>query len=496
MREVFNRNSTNCKFSAQTKSHGLPGLDPDGSRGYTLVNGKRQRKEGCVLYSLIASLAGDYTRQLFTVGMTQLQFWMAALLFAIPIKKRRPLWPRVLASLGIWLALLALAVWIRTRWPDVVTRLPVMFINIGFTLPVLFLILDDHPFSMLSTWCAVVAAEEIVATVYDVIMAAFGIDTSAALLFFTTGDVGWDLLLYLLIRFLLTASVYLIFGRRRLHSDDTRSMRQIAFLSTMILILFTLFSAFTQEHRGESLPLFLISRGYALAFALLILLIRSGIVSLGQARTELAVMERVMAEERKQYEQNRENIALINMRCHDLKHQLANLAGRLTDEEVQSLQEAMNIYDSTIKTGSEVLDVVLYENQLACRRDQIQLSCLADGRALSFMRTRHIYALFSNALRNAMEAVRKVEDPEQRIISMNVEDLGEEVAVTVTNYYAEEPDIRDGVAYTGKQDVNRHGFGTMSMRYIAEQYHGRMAMEARNGIFRLYITLRKPEAET
>ena len=454
----------------------------------------RQREEGCVLYSLIANLAGIYTRQVFTVGMTQLQFWMAALLFAIPIKKRRPLWPRILASIGIWLALLAPAVWMRTHWPDAATRLPVMLINVGFTLPVLFLILDDHPFSVLSTWCAAVAAEEIVATVYDLLMIPFGVDTSAALLFFTTGDMGWDLLVYLLIRFLLTLSVYLIFGRRRLHSDDTRSMRQIALLSTAILILITLFATFTQEYRGESPPLFVISRGYALALALLILLIRSGIVSQGQARTELAVMERVMAEERKQYEQNRENIALINMRCHDLKHQLANLAGRLTDEEVRSLQEAMNIYDSTIKTGSEVLDVVLYENQLACRRDQIQLSCLADGRALSFMRARHIYALFSNALRNAMEAVRKVEDPEQRIISMNVEDLGEEVAVTVTNYYAEEPDIRGGVAYTGKQDVNRHGFGTMSMRYIAEQYHGRMAMEARNGIFRLYITLKKPSA--
>ena len=446
------------------------------------------------MYSLIANLAGNYTRQLFTVGMTQLQFWMAALLFAIPIQKRRPLWLRALAAVCVWLALMAPAVWMRTHWPDLVTRLPVMLINIGFTLPVLFLILDDQPFSVLSTWCAAVAAEEIVATVYDVLMAAFGIDTSAALLFFTTGDMGRDLLLYLLIRFLLTLSVYLIFGRRRLHSDDTRSMRQIALLSTTILILITLFAAFTQEHRGESLALFVVSRAYGLTLALLILLIRAGIVSQGQARTELAVMERVMSEERKQYEQNRENIALINMRCHDLKHQLANLAGRLTDEEVRSLQEAMNIYDSTIKTGNEVLDVVLYENQLACQRDQIQLSCLADGRALSFMRTRHIYALFSNALRNAMEAVRKVENPEQRIISMNVEDLGEEVAVTVSNYYAEEPDIRDGVASTSKHDVNRHGFGTMSMRYIAEQYRGKMGMEARGGIFRLYITLRKPAA--
>ena len=149
------------------------------------------------------------------------------------------------------------------------------------------------------------AAEEIVATVYDLLMIPFGVDTSAALLFFTTGDMGWDLLVYLLIRFLLTLSVYLIFGRRRLHSDDTRSMRQIALLSTAILILITLFATFTQEYRGESPPLFVISRGYALALALLILLIRSGIVSQGQARTELAVMERVMAEEPNQYEQNR-----------------------------------------------------------------------------------------------------------------------------------------------------------------------------------------------
>ena len=238
-REGRNRNSISCKFSAQTKSRGLPGLDPDGSRGYTLVKGKRQRKEGCALYSLIANLAGPYTRQLFTVGMTQLQFWMAALLFAIPVKKRRPLWPRILASIGIWLALLVPAVWMRTHWPDAATRLPVMLLNIGFTLPVLFLILDDHPFSVLSTWCAAVAAEEIVATVYDLLMIPFGVDTSAALLFFTTGDMGWDLLVYLAIRFLLTLSVYLVFGRRRLHSDDMRSLRQLAVLSVAILVLVT-----------------------------------------------------------------------------------------------------------------------------------------------------------------------------------------------------------------------------------------------------------------
>lgn len=38
----------------------------------------------------------------------------------------------------------------------------------------------------------------------------------------------------------------------------------------------------------------------------------------------------------------------------------------------------------------------------------ISFTSMADGECLSFMRTRHIYALFSNALDNAVEAVMRV----------------------------------------------------------------------------------------
>ena len=444
------------------------------------------------MYAFIAGLTGDYTRLFFTVSITQIQFLMAAILFALPIPRKKPLWPRMLASLAVWLPLMMLAVYVRTRWPGVATRLSGMLINISFTLPILFLLLEDNPFTVLSTWCAAVAAEEIVATAYDVIMACFDLDTSQALFPLSTGDVETDILLYLLMRFCMTGLVYLAFGRHPARAGDPRSLRQLALLSTGIVLLIAFFSTFTQEHRSESLSLFLISRSYALAFAFLILLIRSGIIRQDEARQEISIMEQVLREERKQYEQNRENIQLINMRCHDLKHQLSRLAGRLTDEEVRSLQEAMNIYDAAIKTGSEVLDVVIYENQLACQKENIQLSCMADGAALSFMRTRHIYALFSNALRNAMEAVRKLEDPQQRIISIHVEDMGDHVEISVINYYAGEVNGTGGTLNTTKGDMNHHGFGTMSMKYITDQYGGHMGVDARGGVFRLFITIPKP----
>ena len=153
----------------------------------------------------------------------------------------------------------------------------------------------------------------------------------------------------------------------------------------------------------------------------------------------------------------------------------------------------MEIYDSNIRTGNEALDVVLYIHQLTCRKEGVILTCLADGEALSFMRTRHVYALFNNAIGNALEAVRKVSDPERRVIGLTVEREGGSVEIEVTNYY--EGEVRtdgSGAARTTKADSGRHGFGTMSMRYIAEQYRGSLTLEARRGIYTLHVSIPIP----
>ena len=65
----------------------------------------------------------------------------------------------------------------------------------------------------------------------------------------------------------------------------------------------------------------------------------------------------------------------------------------------------------------------------------ISFTSMADGECLSFMRTRHIYALFSNALDNAVEAVMRVSSPEKRVISLHIRQLSSEVEIAVMNYY-------------------------------------------------------------
>ena len=274
---------------------------------------------------------------------------------------------------------------------------------------------------------------------------------------------------------------------------DARARRYGMLLSLAALLILGILGGITSHYRDESTALYICARMFSLLIAVFILMTYSGIEFRSRSRQEMAAMEHILSEERKQYAQMKENIDIINMHCHDLKHQLAEFSGKLTDQEIVQLQEAMDIYDNNIRTGCEALDVALYVNQLACQKEGIQLSCLADGKALSFMRTRHVYALFSNILRNAMEAVRKLEDPDQRIISMHVEDCGDRVEISEINYFV--GDIRQTAdsLLTTKGDTNHHGFGTMSMKYIADQYHGHMGVDARNGIFRLLITIPKPK---
>ena len=107
------------------------------------------------------------------------------------------------------------------------------------------------------------------------------------------------------------------------------------------------------------------------------------------------------------------------------------------------------------------------------------------------MRTRDIYTLFNNALSNAVEAVKKLEDPEKRVISLSVRKTGGHAEIELTNFF-DGTTVQSGG--TTKQDAHRHGFGTMSMRYIAEEYGGSVSIQTQKDIFTLMIVIPLPSA--
>lgn len=191
-----------------------------------------------------------------------------------------------------------------------------------------------------------------------------------------------------------------------------------------------------------------------------------------------------------QQKSSREAIDIINIKCHDLKHQLRALE-RVEDEETRSdyLKEitgAISIYDATYNTGCRPLDYVLREKTLLFNEYQVEFSCMAEGQSIGFMTAADVYALFGNALDNALECVQEEKEGE-RFISFHLTKRGEMVVIHVENRCSREVKFQDGFPVTHKKDKTRHGFGVRSIAYIVEKYNGQVFMKAENGKYLLDI---------
>ncbi len=222
----------------------------------------------------------------------------------------------------------------------------------------------------------------------------------------------------------------------------------------------------------------------------LLLMLRE-IVDRENAEHNGEVLQQLLYQQKSQLESDKETIDLINVKTHDLKKQLSMLGGRISQEEIDGLKQLVDIYDSSVHTGNETLDVLLANKSLLCEQKGIQFDRMIDGSQLSFMKPSDIYAMFGNALDNAIEATLKIEDPAQRLIRMKVRTSRGMLVIHMSNPFAGELRFHEGLPQTTKDDRRYHGFGTRSIRMITEQYGGVMDIhtDERNFVLDILIPL-------
>ena len=165
---------------------------------------------------------------------------------------------------------------------------------------------------------------------------------------------------------------------------------------------------------------------------------------------------------------------------------------REKEDYLDEIERSIQIYDSTIETGNEVLDTVLTEKSLYCEQHQITMTCVADGSKLGFLDGVDVYAIFGNALDNAIESVSKVPEPEKRLIAVSVWSRSGLLLIQVENYFEGTLAFEDGLPVTSKEDKDYHGFGTKSIRYAVEKYDGCMGIYPENNLFLLRISIPIP----
>lgn len=289
---------------------------------------------------------------------------------------------------------------------------------------------------------------------------------------------------------------YLVFARRLPTSGEYRVGWADAWRSLTIVIPFAFFlSMLTQQYydEGGNLALYLISRIYAALCCIFVLWIQTSINEKVSVETEYRTRQMLWEKQREQYQISKENIDIINRKCHDLKYQVAALRQEQSEskrnESLDAIENSVMIYDSAMSTGNDVLDTILTERSLSCEKEHITWTCVADGSKLSHIDPVDLYILFGNILDNTIESVRKLEDPAQRVVSMNVYTRSNMVVIQVENYYSGTIRMENGLPKTTKQDESNHGFGMRSVKSIVEKYGGSISIDTDGQIFLLSILL-------
>ena len=211
-------------------------------------------------------------------------------------------------------------------------------------------------------------------------------------------------------------------------------------------------------------------------------------------RQELDMLNHLWVQQRDQYDLAKENIALINQKCHDLKHQIQAMRVMFSDERreeyFKEMEQSVRIYEVLAKTGNEVLDTVLTEKSLYCEANGIQAHRVAGGSLLSFMDPVDLYTIFGNALDNAIESVRDSEDREKRIIDVLVYAEKQMLVIQIINPVSGELRFdREGLPMSTKVNDGYHGFGLKSIRHTVKRYGGFLTVKVENGCFYLQILL-------
>jgi len=287
---------------------------------------------------------------------------------------------------------------------------------------------------------------------------------------------------------------YFLIGKKIANNGDLHlNNTSLIVFSAIILLVDIILNAFVVYiDEGFNLLYDVIIGIYNTLCCILVFFIQNNVIKKKDIYEELEVVSALLATSERQYEMRKEEIDLINIKCHDMKQRIA--VSPLDESTKNEIAELVSIYDANINTGNKVADVIITEKNLVCHAKGVELTCMADCSDLGFVSEGDLYSLLGNILDNAVAAVLNIEDPSRRGINLHVHSRAGVVSIMEENRYDGEIKLgRDGLPQTKKSDVRNHGFGLKSIRTVTEKYGGDVSFNFIDGVFTVNILLPIPK---
>lgn len=217
-----------------------------------------------------------------------------------------------------------------------------------------------------------------------------------------------------------------------------------------------------------------------------------------QMESNQSMLEALLETEQKRSKITSETIEAINLKCHDLNHQLKYLEQHNQEPEsraaIEGIRRDIASYSCIVKTGNQTLDYVFVEKLLLCEKYGIRFTYQVDGKQIDFIENLDLITLCGNAIDNAIEYLQSCPQ-EKRTMSMTVREDKGCVFMHQDNYCEDNIDFEDGLPITTKSDKIFHGYGTQSIRHIVKRYGGELYISVENRRFNLDAVFQPPLAE-
>lgn len=210
------------------------------------------------------------------------------------------------------------------------------------------------------------------------------------------------------------------------------------------------------------------------------------------SQLRLGIMEELAAKTEENYKILADNEKELRTIKHDLQNHIFSIEDMINQNKTEIAQKHLELIKSTVEdissiiyTKNAALDSVLNIEARKAQKagvkyrvkvvltDEIRLDPVA------------ICAIFSNAIDNAIEACR---DLEQRYVSVNIRQKDDNICVSISNPMKTE-NLLENLSTTKKDKAN-HGFGLTSIKTTVKKYGGTTAIKQEDNTFILNILMK------
>lgn len=226
---------------------------------------------------------------------------------------------------------------------------------------------------------------------------------------------------------------------------------------------------------GDLRAIYMVCSLYAAVCCVFVLWVQYNMSQQLRLWKKLNFQQQLWLQSRQQYLKAKEGIQLINKRCHELKKQIEELKASCesapSQELLDNVMQLISIYDLTVKTGNDTVDMVLTEKSFTCNQYGISLTCVADGGAVAFVDSVDLYTLLSNLLDCTISFVMKLPEKKTRAIALKIF-RRVDIAFLQVELYG----VENAATLLDAKNETQQSYMLRSIQCTAEKYDGLLAV--------------------